>query len=376
MSLIRLKLDGSNIVSESAAKEPGYKTAKISGKTELVIPSSKRAALTEVAGKIKSAIAFGKGYVKYKTLTDKAVAKAKNPKTKSFEKADARQDAKEARALAANNRKHAKLDLKAANAAARKHGLGGLTFSVNAETVFDPKVLKTAKSTEFSVAGKRGVFKPKFVPNEKFMLIGLTKAAMKANADAAKKKPSHAESVRRGVKRTEEKIAAKRKGAEKEASKKVTAGEATFDKVTKDPTQIRKLTDSQLKGALKYADEKHAAEYKANLGVIKGDRARYRAESESKDELSREAGRRGIHTKGSRGEFYAKKFAETRENHLDEVTKNPKRIKYLNHDDLTGMVKHHDEKGKAADPKHKAARDAAKAELKSRDAFSKSIGKK
>lgn len=204
MSLIRLKLDGSNIVSESATKEPGYKMAKVSGKTELVIPSSKRAAITEVAGRIKSAIAFGKGYVKYKTLTDKAVAKAKNPKAKSFQKDDARQDAKEARALAANNRKNAKLDLKAANAAARKHGLGGLSFSVNTETVFEPKVLKTAKSTEFGVAGKRGVFKPKFVPDEKFMLIGLTKAAMKANADAAKKKPSHAEAVKRGKTRAKE----------------------------------------------------------------------------------------------------------------------------------------------------------------------------
>lgn len=186
--LLKLNLDSGAVLSESA-KAPSYKFARVSGKAELVLPSSKRAALTEIKTHLKQAKSDRTKALRVAAQHEKAVAaaeKASTPERKKALKAKAKTLKGQASAL----NKTAKAALSAANKSARSHGLGGLKLPVNTDILASAKKLAKADLTAFGADGKRGQFKPKFAPDSKFDDLGtstVTKAAKKAPVKIAKK---------------------------------------------------------------------------------------------------------------------------------------------------------------------------------------------
>lgn len=196
MALIRINIADS-VVSESAAKKPSYKIAKVGGAQTLVVSSAKKAELQAVLGlmkKAKTAAVTGiTASIKANTAGTKARQQPRGPKrtalmeTRKTEKAKASADIKQAKAL-----------IREANTHAKKHGLGGLNLPLSAADIKTGvgsaaalKKIRNAKLTEFGVTGKRGAFKPKFVKEATFDALGsktTTKAAKTAEAPAKKVK--------------------------------------------------------------------------------------------------------------------------------------------------------------------------------------------
>lgn len=181
--------------SESAAKKPSYKIAKVNGVATLVVNSEKKAELTTILGHLKKAKTAGISAARNIDAWNKTRAKAKTQTGEAKAKTSAKAADYKAKGSAAL--KEAKLHLKESASYARKHGLSGLkmpltTASIQGITEKAPKVLaalRTAKLTEFGVTGKRGAFKPKFLATAKFEALGsktITKAAAKAKAPAKK----------------------------------------------------------------------------------------------------------------------------------------------------------------------------------------------
>ncbi|AQT28666.1 hypothetical protein YOLOSWAG_187 [Erwinia phage vB_EamM_Yoloswag] len=184
MSLIRLTIPGQELVSESA-KAPSYKFARVSGKAELVLPSSKRAALTEIKTHLKQAKSDRTKALRVAAQHEKTAAaaeKASTPERKKALKAKAKTLKGQASAL----NKTAKAALSAANKSARSHGLGGLKMPVNADILASAKKLAAVKTDVFGADGKRGTFKPKFAPDSKFEALGAGKVTAAAQRAPAK----------------------------------------------------------------------------------------------------------------------------------------------------------------------------------------------
>ncbi|QYW04522.1 hypothetical protein pEaSNUABM14_00197 [Erwinia phage pEa_SNUABM_14] len=188
MSLIKINL-ADHVVSESAAKKPSYKIAKVNGVATLVINSEKKAELTTILGHLKKAKTAGVSAARNIDAWSKARAKVKTLTGDAKSRASAKAADYKAKGSAAL--KEAKLHLKESASYARKHGLSGLKMgltstSLQGITEKAPKVLaalRTAKLNEFGVTGKRGQFKPKFLASAKFDALGsktVTKAAKKA----------------------------------------------------------------------------------------------------------------------------------------------------------------------------------------------------
>ncbi|QYW03157.1 hypothetical protein pEaSNUABM13_00198 [Erwinia phage pEa_SNUABM_13] len=190
MSLIKINL-ADHVVSESAAKKPSYKIAKVNGVATLVINSEKKAELTTILGHLKKAKTAGISAARNIDAWSKTRAKVKTLTGDAKSRASAKAADYKAKGSAAL--KEAKLHLKESASYARKHGLSGLKMgltstSLQGITEKAPKVLaalRTAKLNEFGVTGKRGQFKPKFLASAKFDALGsktITKAAKKAPA--------------------------------------------------------------------------------------------------------------------------------------------------------------------------------------------------
>ncbi|QYW05553.1 hypothetical protein pEaSNUABM25_00197 [Erwinia phage pEa_SNUABM_25] len=190
MSLIKINL-ADHVVSESAAKKPSYKIAKVNGVATLVINSEKKSELTTILGHLKKAKTAGVSAARNIDAWSKARAKVKTLTGDAKSRASAKAADYKAKGSAAL--KEAKLHLKESASYARKHGLSGLKMgltstSLQGITEKAPKVLaalRTAKLNEFGVTGKRGQFKPKFLASAKFDALGsktITKAAKKAPA--------------------------------------------------------------------------------------------------------------------------------------------------------------------------------------------------
>ncbi|UAW53307.1 hypothetical protein pEaSNUABM30_00189 [Erwinia phage pEa_SNUABM_30] len=189
MALIKINV-GQTVASESAAKKPSYKIAKVGGVQTLVVNSAKKAELQAVLGLLKKAKTAAVAGMKYYTNAAKASAVAgKSPKGPN--KLNAQRAAKEDKAKGKTLIKEAKTLIKEANSHAKKHGLGGLNLPLSATDIVlvDPgltkaiKAVRSTKLTEFGVTGKRGAFKPKFVKEAAFDALGsktTTKAAAKA----------------------------------------------------------------------------------------------------------------------------------------------------------------------------------------------------
>lgn len=203
--IISLNLNDDSAVSESAPKKHGYKFAKVSGKAELVLPSSKRAGLTEIKTHLKKAKSDRTKALRlttsHATVLKQAEA-ASTPERKKTLKAKAKTLKGQVSAL----NKSAKASLTTANKAARSHGLGGLNLPISTAILSSAKKLASAKTDVFGAEGKRGQFKPKFTTDAKFEALGnshVTKAAKKAPA-ASTKKPGNAAAVKRTKQRVGE----------------------------------------------------------------------------------------------------------------------------------------------------------------------------
>jgi len=188
MALIKINVE-QTVASESAAKKPSYKIAKVGGVQTLVVNSAKKAELQAVLGLLKkaktAAVSGITASIKSNTASTKARQTAKGPKrtalmeTRKTEKTKATADIKQAKAL-----------IREANSHAKKHGLGGLNLPLSAADIKTGvgsaaalKQIRSTKLTEFGITGKRGAFKPKFVKEAAFDALGsktTTKAAAKA----------------------------------------------------------------------------------------------------------------------------------------------------------------------------------------------------
>lgn len=205
MALIKLNI-ADTLLSESAAKKPSYKIAKVGGAQTLVVSSAKKAELQAVLGLLKkaktAAVSGMVARIKAATAYTKSNQTPKGPRKTAL-----RENYKTEKAKASADIKQAKALIREANSHAKKHGLGGLNLPLSATDIVlaGPglakalKAVRSTKLTEFGVTGKRGAFKPKFVKEAAFDALGsktTTKAAKTAKAPVAKK-PSHAEALKR-----------------------------------------------------------------------------------------------------------------------------------------------------------------------------------
>ncbi|ARW58827.1 hypothetical protein HOS33_gp187 [Erwinia phage vB_EamM_Y3] len=205
MSLIRLKLDGSNIVSESAAKTPAHIFAQVSGATTLVIDKSHKATVAAALSAAKKAKKLAAGALKAKI--DSTTAHSQASRAEGAAKTKLVTKYKTLKTKASADAKAAKELLRTAAASLRKAGLSSLSLALPASVITlttgpgrSLRTVNAAQVDQVRIKGKKGTFKPKFGDVAKILA-------------SSGKKPSHAESVRIGKKKIEAKIAAKRKGA-------------------------------------------------------------------------------------------------------------------------------------------------------------------
>ena len=187
MTVITISLQSNEETVSESAKAPSYTAAKVAGKTELVLPSSKRAAITEIKSHLKTAVASRKKALSFAAKHENALGAALGASTTERRKALKQKAAGFKKEVTASN-KAAKAALTAANKSARTHGLSGLTLPLNATNLADSKKLAKVDITTFGMTGKRGAFKPKFTPDHKFSaLIGQSIHKMPGNAAAIKR---------------------------------------------------------------------------------------------------------------------------------------------------------------------------------------------
>ncbi|QZE60107.1 hypothetical protein pEaSNUABM35_00190 [Erwinia phage pEa_SNUABM_35] len=181
MSLIKINL-AEAVASESAAKKPAYKIAKVGGASTLVVNSAKKGELQAVVGHLKKAKTAAVSGITASIKANTAATKANQlPRGDKRTKLMATRKAEKAKAAA--DLKTAKAELREANKVAKAHGLGGLNLPLSAADIKTGvgaekalKAIRSAKLTEFGVTGKRGAFKPKFLKEAAFDAVG-TKAA-------------------------------------------------------------------------------------------------------------------------------------------------------------------------------------------------------
>lgn len=193
MSLINIDIASGTVVSESAARKVAYKIAKVNGVTTLVINSSKKADLTSIVASLKRAKTEGLAALAASVKANTASTKARTATTKE-RKASLKQTAKDEKAKVKTHTAQFKQHLKAANTAARQHGLGGLNLGLSASDLAtgvnsskSVKAIRAAKLNEFGVTGKRGTFKPKFLVESKFEELGQKKSTKKYANDGEKR---------------------------------------------------------------------------------------------------------------------------------------------------------------------------------------------
>jgi len=191
MSLIKIDVNSGSIVSESAAKSPSYKIARVGGATTLVIPSEKKADVARLVSILnvakKAAIAGIASSIKSAT----AMTKSRQIKDTERKHALKATGAAERKSSAASI-KIAKANLKVANSTAKKLGLGGLNLPLSSTDIKTGvgssnalKAIRAIKVNEFGVTGKRGTFKPKFIKLDAFENLGKKASSTKAASEKA-----------------------------------------------------------------------------------------------------------------------------------------------------------------------------------------------
>lgn len=197
MSLIKINL-AEAVASESAAKKPAYKIAKVGGATTLVVNSAKKGELQAVVGHLKKAKAAAVSGITASIKSNTAATKAKQlPRGDKRTKLMDTRKAEKAKASA--DLKSAKAELREANKTAKAHGLGGLNLPLSAADIKTGvgaekalKAIRSAKLTEFGVTGKRGAFKPKFLKEAAFDAVGTKTAKPKVRVTDTDRKNAKA----------------------------------------------------------------------------------------------------------------------------------------------------------------------------------------
>lgn len=230
MALIKINIEQA-VVSESAAKKPSYKVAKVGGAQTLVIPSDKKSDLQEVVNFLKSAKKAAvdglNARVKAATAFTKANQTPKGPRKTALKETYKTEKAKSTKAI-----RTAKADLRMANKVAKKIGLGGLNLPFSASDIVASgpglakslKTIRAIKLTEFGVTGKRGTFKPKFMKPETFEQIGVKTPKKPGNAAAIKRTKARMTDGGVGGAHTPAKAKALKKKREEQLGGKADAG--------------------------------------------------------------------------------------------------------------------------------------------------------
>ena len=185
MALIKINIEQA-VASESAAKKPMYKLAKVAGAQTLVINATQKSGVSQIVDSVKQArsraIEAINARIKAATAFTKANQTPKGPKRTAL-----KEKYKTEKAMAATKARQAKINIRVANSIAKKVGLGGLVLPIAASDIVltGPgatkalKSIRAVKANEFGVTGKRGTFKPKFVKEAAFEALGEKKTAAK-----------------------------------------------------------------------------------------------------------------------------------------------------------------------------------------------------
>ena len=203
MALIKINIADS-LLSESAAKKPGYKMAKVGGATALVISSEHKPAVSKCISNArkaqKLALSALKNRIEANTIAAVRVPREENPARKT----KLRQRVKAMKTKASADVKTAKQLLREGTAAMKAAGLSALSsplkasdISLSSEPGRSARTVKAAQTDSLVVKGKKGYIKPKFLAASKFEALGnktasktakTTKAAKTAKAPTKKMK--------------------------------------------------------------------------------------------------------------------------------------------------------------------------------------------
>ena len=189
MALIKINIADS-LLSESAAKKPGYKMAKVGGASALVISSEHKPAVSKCISNArkaqKLALSALKNRIEANTIAAVRVPREENP----TRKAKLRQRVKAMKTKASADVKTAKQLLREGTAAMKAAGLSALSsplkasdISLTSEPGRSARTVKAAQTDSLVIKGKKGYSKPKFLAASKFEALGSkapTKAATKA----------------------------------------------------------------------------------------------------------------------------------------------------------------------------------------------------
>lgn len=197
MALIKINIADS-LLSESAAKKPGYKMAKVGGATALVISSEHKPAVSKCISNArkaqKLALSALKNRIEANTIAAVRVPREENPARKT----KLRQRVKAMKSKASADVKTAKQLLREGTAAMKAAGLSALSsplkvsdISLTSEPGRSARTVKAAQTDSLVVKGQKGYIKPKFLAASKFEALGsktTTKAAKTEKAPAKKTK--------------------------------------------------------------------------------------------------------------------------------------------------------------------------------------------
>lgn len=191
MALIRINI-ADTLLSESAAKKPGYHFGKVGGANALVISSEHKPAVSKCISNArkaqKLALSALKNRIEANTIAAVKVPQATTPDRKT----KLRQRVKAMKTKAAADAKTAKQLLREGVAAMKKAGLSALSsplkasdISLGSEPGRSARTIRAAQTDSLVVKGKKGYIKPKFLAASKFAALGEKKAAKKTPAKKA-----------------------------------------------------------------------------------------------------------------------------------------------------------------------------------------------
>lgn len=197
MARIRINIADS-LLSESAAKKPGYHFGKVGGANALVISSEHKPAVAKCISNArkaqKLALSALKNRIEANTIAAVRVPREEN----AARKAKLRQRVKAMKTKATADAKTAKELLREGVAAMKKAGLSALSsplkasdISLSSEPGRSARTVRAAQTDSLIVKGKKGYIKPKFLAASKFEALGnktATKAAKTTKAPVKKMK--------------------------------------------------------------------------------------------------------------------------------------------------------------------------------------------
>lgn len=190
MSLITINLQDNSVASQSAAKAPTYAFGKISGATELILPSSLRPVLSSVKANLTKSKADRTKANALAIRLDAVNISLKDADATPARKVKLKATAKDLKAQISDLRKSSTASLSAANKALRANGLKDFTPAIDSDILDSVKKLAKADVTAFRVANKRGSFTPRYISDAKFDALVQPKAPAKAPAKTAAKAPA------------------------------------------------------------------------------------------------------------------------------------------------------------------------------------------